>query len=277
MKRILLVLIVFWGASTTLPVQASDYLPWPRYSFDIVECKNSSCTEAYYGNVKTTWESFSYNVWSTYETTQLSIVGIHCSYGDKPGNFKRCYFTRDTEGHSPPLVDKNGCRTTRKDNFEIVDRAACVGAPFRGGHSGAAPGAECALLGKYKNDNQKLDTPYGMLDAQIVANARDTYCRKAYPPGETCNISIPNGGLLDHGIQTSNSQSERTLNVSIACGSNPIIKIVNPTLKMDENRIQSDLSITRNGSNYLLRSVLNTTNATDGVHSASTIITVTAN
>lgn len=277
LKRILLMLIVFWGASITQPVQASDFISWPRYSFEVINCRKPDCTFVDYGNPKTHWERMGYNVWSTYQQKNLYIVGVHCNFGT-PGNYRGCYFTRDP-WHAPPLVDEKRCKTTRNDNWVLEDPSACEVVPWVGNHAGLPPGGgECALLGKFQHHNQHIDTPDGLLTPDIVANSRtNQYCYKTYTPPEACDIYIPNGGVLDHGIQTANSQSERTLDVSIACGSNPIIKIVNPTLKMDGNRIQSDLSITRNGSNYLLRSVLNTTNATDGVHSASTIITVTAN
>lgn len=279
MKRILLVLFVFFLAGAVLPVQAAQ---WPYYSFDITKCDKYDCSLVYYDNAQTSWRSIADNLKSSIRKTQLTIWGVHCDKGDLPGNFFNCVFLRSTDGaHTPELVSPTECQTTQPDNWIIANEAACVAnVSFQGSHNGALPGAECGILGKAPMDAYSitsLDTPYGVLTAAMVANSRDTYCGKTLPPSINCDISIPNGGLLDHGTQTPNSQSERELDVSIECGPHPVITIIDPTLKMDGNRIQSALSITPNGANYLLKSVLTTTNATEGVHSAVTVISVTAN
>lgn len=281
MKRIFLALFILLGVGATLPAQAS---PWPYYSFKITQCIKPDCSQVDYNYQETSWLSIADNIKSSVHTKELSIWGVHCGYGDRPGNFIDCYFLDPNVEikHTAPLVDPAGCETTEADNWVIKRPDACVAqVNFSGRHVGALPGAECSILGKNISNSRpsEIDTPFGMLSAGMVANSRDTYCGKALEPPANCDITIPNGGLLDHGIQTPNSQSERTLDVTIDCGQNPEITIINPILKMDNDRIQSDLSITPNGTrtNYLLKSVLNTTNASEGEHSAVTVVVVNSN
>lgn len=263
-----------------LPAQAS---PWPYYSFEITRCTNSSCKGVFYNNQETAWRNIPENLRSSVQTKQLTIWGVHCTYGTRPGNFSSCDFSEPERLHTAPLVNPSRCQTTAADNWVIADTAACTAVyTFNGLHTGSLPGAECGVLGKstVPVTTTSIDTPFGVLTAEMVANSRDMYCGKPLTPPAKCEITIPNDGLLDHGIQSPSSQSERTLEVMIQCGSNPVLTIADPMLKMDWNRIQSNLSLTpprSPGGNYLLRSVLKTTNATAGEHSAATVIVVTPN
>lgn len=277
---ILLLVLIGWGCIST--VQAS---PWPYYSFRIVGCGNSDCSiDVIYDDATTSWREIPDNLRSNKLMTQLTILGVHCGNGSSPGSFSDCSWIDRPGDHSPMPVQPSECKTTQPDNWVLANPAACASAPFHGGHNGARPGAECAILGKTDHIPSyyyygTLDTPYGELSATQVANSRDMYCGKALQPPADCNITIPNGGVLDHGIQSPTSVSEQTLDVTIACGPSPRITIVDTMIRLDDNRIQSALTLTRQGSTsiYLLKSVLTSTNATAGSYSGSTVITVSPN
>lgn len=290
MKRFLLLLIVLTG---WVGINAAQASPWPRYSFRISICLNpgSGCTQVQYQNPEVSWQNIPETLKSAVSTTQLTMFGIHCGYGGK-GNFVGCVFypttadnTSDNGKHAPGLVNETLCQTTKADNWVLANQRACEPkSPWFGYHGGAKPGAECALLGKniggYPSSTSpvdSIDTPFGILSASQVANSGNAYCNKADTvPPEPCDITIQNGGLLDHGVQAPTSTSERTLDVTIACGANPNIKILEPIINLNDNRIQSKLTLTRNGSSsaYLLKSVLTSTNAAAGSYSGSTVVIV---
>lgn len=275
MRWLLIFLMVFGGGISS--VQAS---PWPYYSFDITRCLNSDCSSVQYGNAKTYWRDIPDTLRSTVLATQLTIWGVHCGSGAKPGEFTNCEWSRIKGAqHHPDLVNPIRCKTTQDDNWILADTNACEAIPsIFGTHGGASPGAECAVLAKTLNTatiiTTPIDTPYGLLTAELVANSRDTYCIKPTAPSLTCNINIPNGGILDHGTQAPNSTSERTLDVEIDCGDNPVITMTDDTVPMDNGQIQSKLSLTPNGPRYLLKSVLTAINATAGSHMGSSVIVV---
>lgn len=275
MKWLLIFLMAFGGGISS--VQAS---PWPYYSFEIIGCiGNQDCTSfVSYGNAKTYWRDIPDTLKSTELMTRLTLLGVHCSKGDKPGEFSACEW--GTTGHAPLLVNRANCKTTEDDNWILASPEACEVLPnISGTHSGSGPGAECAVLAKTsvptsQHNSGAVDTPFGLLTAKQVANSRDLYCIKAQKPSLDCNINIPNGGILDHGTQAPNSTSERTLDVEIDCGDDPVITMTDDTVPMDNNRIQSKLSLTPNGPRYLLKSVLTAINATAGNHTGSSVIVV---
>ncbi|MGJ3356041.1 hypothetical protein AAZR93_21460, partial [Providencia sp. Je.9.19] len=276
LKRFLLLLLIVIGWGGSFAAQAA---PWPYYSAEIELCEtvpgvgDGPCSAlVYYKNTQTIWRDIPDNTKSFRMTQILSLVGVHCEKGRVSGEFRQCHFDVSTgsgiNSHSPGMVGP--CRTTAPDNFIIQAPSYCIAnSGTFGWHRGAGPGAECVILGKVPNGTNEayfgnLDTPYGALSSEMVANSGNTYCGKALAPSVDCNIAIANGGILDHGVQAPSSTSERSLDVTVDCGASPVFSIVDETIKFDNDRIQSDLSLTPNGAAYLLKSVLTSTNASAG-------------
>ncbi|WP_299998422.1 hypothetical protein [uncultured Cedecea sp.] len=284
---LLLLIVIGWGGSPA--TQASR---WPYYSMEIISCKDApACRDGVsYGNAQTHWISISDTLKSTVLTTTLVLSGLHCAKGNAVLGipYSGCVFIRSygNNSHADPhvstFVNSDACVTTAPDNFKLKDPSACAVMPngfdqysFHGGAAG--PGAECMVAGKVTpyGNHIAIETPFGLLTADQVANSRGQFCSAGIPPPADCTINVVNGGVLDHGTQAPNSISERSLDFSIACGGNPTITIVDPDISLDDNHIHANLSYShQGGNNYLLKSVLTSTNATAGSYSGSTVITV---
>lgn len=283
MRYILLymTLIIIFGGNINTAIAS----PWPYYSFKIARCKGGPqgpCSKlVYYTDAQTFWREIPEMSKSTLHTVKISMVGIHCSKGRKEEHFFRECSLMPSESdkiHSPGMIGK--CETTEPDNFILKNPTNCAGnTSFYSAteHYGAAPGAECAIIGKLPEEGgtpSYIDTPYGKLTAEQIANSRDTYCLKASAPALDCNVSLSNGGILDHNIQSPTSVSERQLDIEIDCGDNINLSLVDEIIKLDNNRIISSLTIIPNGTKYLLKSTLKTNKAKAGSYSGSTILVV---
>lgn len=278
MKRFLFVCLILIGEESI--AKPGDPIQWPYYSQEIGYCLNSpTCsTGVTYTNAKTEWKS-TLDIISVTKTDVLTMYGIHCDSGNLETGFIRCRWFADP-AHMPGLAKPLSCKTTSVDNFVIGYAPNCEAnaAGFSGSHSGAEPGGECAVLGK-RTSTGDLETPYGILTADMVANSRDTYCRKPVAPSATCNITVENGGIIDHGPQAPTSTSNKSLAITTECGDTPKFTLSATTVNMDSGRIKSSLSIKSSGApnRYFLTSSLTSSNATGGIHSGSTVLVVSPN
>lgn len=206
--------------------------------------------------------------------TELAAMGLHCRYGNMltGSPFSQCVFTFNI-GHAPNL--KN-CRLKNTNSWEITTDSTCHLETLISGayHGGAGPGGECVLFVQRKaSEGGLVNSIYGILDANTVANSGNRFCQKPLPPSVSCDISLPD--MIDHGVIGPNSSSSVTLDGTIRCGSNPVVSFV-PASGIDlapgvTTRMSSKLT---GGDRIQITSDLKTNNGAPGAHSASVVVLV---
>lgn len=205
--------------------------------------------------------------------TELVAIGMHCERGNMLTGtpFAVCTF-RDDSAHAPKL---SNCRLKNTDSWLISSDSTCnVITANNAGHYGAGPGGECVLFTQ-RNAIAKgvVNSIYGIVDANTVANSGNRFCQKPLPPTVECDISLPD--MIDHGVIGPNSSSSSTLDGTISCGSNPVVSFV-PGSGIDlapgvTTRLSSKLS---SGGRIQITSDLKTNNGAPGAHSASVVVLV---
>ncbi|MFI8416182.1 hypothetical protein ACQKDS_06945 [Serratia sp. NPDC078593] len=255
---------------------------WPALSdLMILSCKNTTCdrgVEYLPGPVVFTDIASSYV--SQALTTEIIPYGIHCLYGSLDSFFAQCKWYNDT-AHKPQLLGK--CQTTTAEGWELTPDSGCeVSANSYGVHNGAKPGGECVVFGKRQAASESfilsIDTPWGFLSADTVANSGRTYCIKAEsPPSLQCNIDTTSA-IIDHGTITNNSVDERQITANLRCGVNPTVRVFGPsTIKLGEG-VTSEITVTRvNDTQANIVSTLRTVNAEAGDYQGSFVVVISPN
>lgn len=207
--------------------------------------------------------------------TELVAIGMHCRRGNMLTGtpFTGCVFTTDL-AHAPKL---SNCRLKNTGTWEISSDSTCgvTDGNISGyAHNGAGPGGECVLFVQRNAISAGVvNSIYGILDANIVANSGNRFCQKPLPPAVACDISLPD--MIDHGVIGPNSSSTATLDGTIMCGSNPVVSFV-PGSGIDlapgvTTRLSSKLS---SGGRIQITSDLKTNNGAPGAHRASVVVLV---
>lgn len=205
--------------------------------------------------------------------TDLVAIGMHCQRGNilTGSPFSGCSFSKDP-GHTPNL---SNCRLKSTRSWEITADSTCDVVRAGGSpHSGAGPGGECVLFVQHQATyNGVVNSIYGILDANLVANSGNRFCQKPLPPTVTCDISLPD--MIDHGVIGPNSSSTATVDGTIMCGSDPVVSFV-PGGGIDlapgvTTRLSSKLS---SGGRIQITSDLKTNNGAPGAHRASVVVLV---
>lgn len=209
---------------------------------------------------------------SVVKTTVVNLWGMHCAYGDAASGvpYSGCFWVNG-EGHSPST--KN-CRTTTTDGWILTPTSTCIPTyPNYGPHSASGAGGECLMYGKYAYDI--LYTPYGPMDANVVANSMHHLCIKPVPPSVTCEL-IPLDGLeFDHGIMTASSVDTRSLAFNIDCGVNPSVITGSGQLRLADGVTSELTAKILSDSNMIVISKLTTSAAAQpGAYSGSDIIII---
>lgn len=208
--------------------------------------------------------------------TELVAMGMHCQRGNMITGtpFSGCSFASDW-GHAPKL---SNCRLKNTGSWELSSDSTCDVTTVVSGnrHNGAGPGGECVLFVQ-RNANPYpgvVNSIYGIVDANTIANSGNRFCQKPLPPTVECDISLPD--MIDHGVIGPNSSSTVTVDGTISCGSNPGVSFV-PGSGIDlapgvTTRLTSKQS---SGGRIQITSDLKTNYGAPGAHSASVVVLVT--
>lgn len=161
--------------------------------------------------------------------TRVLIYGVHCSSGNRPGNFTGCNFSNPASqyGHAPAQVGK--CETKTASSWELTDDSICGLRPgeVQSLHIGAYLGAECAIFAKGNTGVQTVvSTPWGDVTAEQVANTYSAYCTKAPPPQQECRIDLPDGGVIDHGTMPPTGTDTHKITATLECGGDEVLTVM---------------------------------------------------
>lgn len=152
--------------------------------------------------------------------------GLHCTTGDRTGNFGGCNWRSAL--HGPTELNPDNCRLRDYSSWDMADKTGCQTViNVWGPHTGAGPGAECIIWGQGEFGQASpglISTPLGLLDAGVVANSRDAYCVKAPPPQTPCDIQLP--PEIDHGVVAPGTNNTVDVTGTLSCGSTPVVDIL---------------------------------------------------
>lgn len=201
----------------------------------------------------------------------LKFVGIHCSFGGNGKPFTMCAW-EENSAHRPSM--SAGCRFADTFHWDIDDVTQCSFGSSWGFHNGAGPGAECAMAGVMQGG--ELHTPWGNLNAGIVANTGARNCVQPPAPEESCSV----GPLRDlqHGTLGPNASDQITIYTDVSCGSSPNVTIKGGNRLVLGPGVSTWVSVGLvPGPRLMVRSDLTITGAKPGAYSGNAIIIVSPN
>lgn len=204
--------------------------------------------------------------------TQIRAVGLHCSYGSqltgKP--FSVCSWVGPNSRHFPHMTGK--CELVDTGSWELTPDSTCTTGWWET-HNGAGPGGECVIFTQTPVSLTNLNTPFGILNAETVANSGNRFCQKALPPSVQCDLDIPTS--IDHQTLPQQGSDSVTVFGSIACGSKPVVEIVGGDVVVLGVGVKSRLSTNvTSATTVALTSDLTVTNAAPGVYRGSAVVRV---
>lgn len=211
---------------------------------------------------------------------QVIPYGIHCDSGSITtlSSFSGCGWLNPAANHSPNLIGK--CELKSMESWELTDDSTCAVATVYGKHTGAGPGGECVLFAPAGQvpeigTTSAINTPWGYLDANLVANSGERFCRKAAAPTPGCEVDLD--GRIDHGVIAPGEKSVRTIRGSIRCGSAPVAR-VNRIVSLGKS-VKADVFVKiETASTLVVTSSLTTETSTiAGEYFGNTIVTVMPN
>ncbi len=257
---------------------ATSGIKWPIISDLIMtKCSNS--------NVGTcdinVWFRAGAIAWSQVEpvipppdTVKVIPYGVHCWMGTQSGEFRMCAWNGDGT-HSPALTGK--CEL-KPGTWELTDDSTCTTSSSEyGPHTGSSPGAECVVFGIKAGPGtlQTLQTPGGWLSPTVVANSGDVYCIKPLPPNEICELSISDGGIIQHGVLGMKDSDRRSIELRPNCGNTPKIYFMSPNpIKLGDGVTTTLQAVTVSKDRIIVVSDLKTENAKPGSYQASIVAVV---
>lgn len=158
---------------------------------------------------------------------ELAAVGVHCARGNSLTGtpFSACFWVYEYS-HAPILSP--GCWLADTTSWELDPNSTCsLSVATWGIHNGAGPGGECIMFVQKPKDSMisgALRTIYGDLTAEVVANAGSSFCQKALPPAQTCEIDLP--PVIDHSGIGTTDRSVVTVDGTVDCGAKPVISVL---------------------------------------------------
>ncbi|CVG82494.1 Uncharacterised protein [Serratia marcescens] len=206
--------------------------------------------------------------------TKIRALGIHCYYGNsvtgKP--FSGCSWVNPWQvRHAPQVTGK--CELKNTNAWELTPDSTCSTSHWAQ-HAGAGPGGECVIFTQVpKIQGRLLNTPFGMLAPDTVANSGNRFCQKALPPDVRCDLDIPNS--IDHQTLPPRGSNSVTVVGSIACGATPVVEIVGGDVVVLGAGVKSRLSTNvTSAAAVALTSKLTVTNAAPGEYRGAAVVRV---
>lgn len=203
-------------------------------------------------------------------STGVRPAGVRCAGGNAMTGrlpFTSCFFRYENYNRPQPT---GKCELKNMDSWELTADSTCDVVRAWGGQQGAGPGAECIVFTNTTNSSQRsaVNTPWGVLSAEQVANSGGQYCNKSLPPNVTCELRLPS--LIDHGDVRVGELSKREDEGSIECGSSPKIDLlVNGDRDSGGVRITATASVINKTTVRITSEISVGSNAVTGVHSAT--------
>lgn len=205
--------------------------------------------------------------------TKIRAVGIHCYYGNSLiGNpFSGCHWVRPFARHIPIVTGK--CELKNTSSWELTPDSTCATGGWDG-HNGAGPGGECVIFTQVKTTSVgTLNTPFGVLHPDTVANSGNRFCQKALPPAVRCDLDIPTS--IDHKTMPQQGSGSVTVVGSISCGAKPVVEIVGGDVVVLGAGVKSRLSTNvTSATTVALTSKLTVTNAAPGEYRGAAVVRV---
>lgn len=234
----------------------------------VTEAKISGCETEQCGSYRTTWTANILELGKTpYKPTAgqtLSGTGIHCEHGNASTGFTGCFW-RGT-GHGP----KGTCKW-----YDDHLSDGCVGT-WTGSHTGAEPGGECGIYtwSATSGDRKIVETPWGSLDAESVANSsRTAFCVKVQNPNRPCTISLP--GEIDHGVVLPTETNIAKITGSVSCGDRPYVQFLGGDHLSLSSQVHTYLEAeVIDHTRLMITSTLNSSSAEPGQYHASAVVIV---
>lgn len=192
--------------------------------------------------------------------------------GSPGAPYTGCKWTKDRI--TAPTLTTN-CYILDGETWEMPARSLCqYTSVYKSWYGGADATAYCAVFGVMGPDESHILTPWGSLDANVVANSGSQYCSKGTLPSTPCNVTMPDGGIIDHGIVSPSGVKTMQSTLTTECGANPTVQISNSKLVLGPG-VTSQLVVTpQGGGKFGVQSNLVTSNATPGAYQAASILTV---
>ncbi len=278
MRRSLVLITLLSLAVTLISVCRSVAAePWPVVtSIETTNCKPGNagpCSEYYFQGTAALLDLGGFQVPRTSTYPKAHFYGLHCDHGNKVSGYRGCGWQAGTHG---PVLQ---CAFVDKDANDWALEPGCTPpASFSWGpHKGADVGAECAVFGTRQTVMEKaIQTPWGLLDADTVANSGSSQCVKAQDPTLPCDIGIIDE--LAHGEQGVTGTHTVTVSAHVDCGVKPDIELVGGPEVVLGDGVRTTISAVMTSPNVLrVESRLSTTLATPGSYSSSKILVVSAN
>ncbi|CAI1016639.1 Uncharacterised protein [Serratia marcescens] len=205
--------------------------------------------------------------------TQIRAVGMHCDYGSMLTGqpFGGCRWGPPGTRHYPWVTGK--CELINTDSWELTADSTCATGQWTQ-HIGAGPGGECVIFTQQPPGiTATMNTPFGVLDAETVANSGNRFCQKALPPSVQCDLDIPT--IIDHHTLPQQGSDSVTVFGSIACGAKPVVEIVGGSVVVLGVGVKSRLSTNvTSATTVTMTSDLTVTNAAPGEYRGSAVVRV---
>lgn len=200
---------------------------------------------------------------------RTGFVGLHCNYGRFPGQFSGCMWKDyGDQLHAP---QSNNCDLLGNTWTSGINPQCTFGTTW-GGHTGAGPGAECAIFG-IKLSQEVVATPFGRYSATAVANSGSGTCVKSLPPDVTCTTGVlPE---ITHGTLQPDAQDTLTVSVPIQCGADPVVTIVgDPELHLADGLVSRLTAKTEGSTSVNVTSSLTAHGAPPGTYQGASILVI---
>ncbi|CAI1196756.1 Uncharacterised protein [Serratia fonticola] len=204
---------------------------------------------------------------------ELKAMGVHCTYGSATTGvpFSMCNWTSN-ELHSPTL--SSGCKLKDSTSWELDPNSTCsLSRSYWGEHNGAGPGGECVMFVQKQSfdGSGAIRTIYGDLTAEIVANAGSTFCQKALPPSQKCEIDLP--AVIDHGNIGPTDLSVISVDGTVDCGAKPVLSVLGGNTVPLGNGVASELTLHLvDATNVHVTSTVTSTNALAGDYNGTHVV-----
>ncbi len=206
--------------------------------------------------------------------TTLRAVGVHCRLGNSDPSgatapFTDCRFS--SSGHAPVL---SNCRLISSHSWELTSDSTCSTTTSWGAHSGAGPGGECVVFVQADHvAGAPMNTIFGRVTAEQVANGGNQFCQKPLPPSVACDVSLP--ATIDHGTVGPDSRSSISVTGTVSCGANPVVNIMGGGSLTLAPGVSTVLAASRVGRGQIqITSDLVAKAGATGDHSGSAVIVV---
>lgn len=214
------------------------------------------------------------------QNVNIVAWGLICRKGSKIDKipYRDCKFlpSDDLTRDAPKMAGK--CRLISNQSWELTPDSDCSVEPFYKtaySYSDFKSGGECAVFAQnqVEGNTRALNTPFGILNPDLVANGYGSFCAKVLPFDQVCDIDFP--PVIDHGIVPPNGNFVASVTGSVNCGKNPVINIIGGNELLIAPGVKTKLDINLQNNSATLTSNLTLNNAQAGQYLGNLIVVAT--